>query len=80
MNEMSKLKFHSMKIINSLSMPRKNSIHETMEIKGARVKKDVVSLSVSKDINLDDIPEYLLLAWFGCFYRKIVGETGDYEG
>ena len=75
MNEMSKLKFHSMKIINILSTARKNRNHETMQIKGARVKKDVVSLSVSKDINVDDIPEYLLLAWVGCFYEKIVGET-----
>ena len=35
-----------------------------------------MSLSVSKDIDLDDIPEY----GFGHFYGKIVGETSDYEG
>ena len=75
MNETSKLKFHSMKIINSLSTPKKNNNHEIMQIKGAHVKKDVVSLSVSSDIDLDGIPEYLLLAWFGHFCEKIIGET-----
>ena len=75
MNETSKHKFHSMKIINSLSTPIKNINHETIQIKGSRIKKDVVSLSVSKDINLDGIPEYLLLSWFGRFCEKIVGEN-----
>ena len=64
-----------MKINNGSSTPRTKNNYEPTRRKGAQAKRDATSLSVGKDIGLNEISEYLSLALVGQFCKKSVGEA-----
>ena len=46
-----------------------------MRVKGAKARKDVVSLTIGKDIGINDISDHLSLALVGHLCGKINGEA-----